>query len=51
MCRIRINESIFIENEERPGITVSTDTCWQKKGSGRAYNSLSGRILIEFKNK
>lgn len=37
-----------IENEEGKGITVSTDTCWQKKGSGRAYNSLSGMPLIEF---
>lgn len=27
---------------EQSGIRVSTDTCWQKKGSGKAYNSLSG---------
>ncbi|XP_052074205.1 uncharacterized protein LOC127712054 [Mytilus californianus] len=33
--------NINTENEEGKGITVSTDTCWQKKGSGRAYNSLS----------
>ncbi|CAG2196487.1 unnamed protein product [Mytilus edulis] len=40
--------NINTENEEGKGITVSTDTCWQKKGSGRAYNSVSGMPLIEF---
>lgn len=27
---------------EQSGLTVSTDTCWQKKGSGKAPKSLSG---------
>ncbi|XP_052073042.1 uncharacterized protein LOC127711130 isoform X2 [Mytilus californianus] len=30
------------DNGENKGIAVSTDTCWQKKGSGKSYNSLSG---------
>ena len=31
------------QTESRSGICISTDTCWQKKGSGRSYNSLSGK--------
>ncbi|XP_052085642.1 uncharacterized protein LOC127723170 [Mytilus californianus] len=34
--------TIDAEGNEQAGINASTDTCWQKKGSGRAYNSLSG---------
>lgn len=30
------------DSQQQEGIHASTDTCWQKKGSGRAYNSLSG---------
>ncbi|XP_052067585.1 uncharacterized protein LOC127706898 isoform X2 [Mytilus californianus] len=30
------------DSQQQKGINASTDTCWQKKGSGRAYNSLSG---------
>ncbi|XP_076109574.1 uncharacterized protein LOC143078603 [Mytilus galloprovincialis] len=38
-----INQSFTEENgDTQTGISVSTDTCWQKKGSGRSYNSLSG---------
>ncbi|CAC5357764.1 unnamed protein product [Mytilus coruscus] len=38
-----INQSFTEENgNTQTGISVSTDTCWQKKGSGRSYNSLSG---------
>ncbi|XP_076117930.1 uncharacterized protein LOC143085462 [Mytilus galloprovincialis] len=34
------------------GLKLSTDTCWQKKGSGRSYDSLSGvATLIGGKNK
>ncbi|XP_076102353.1 uncharacterized protein LOC143071724 isoform X2 [Mytilus galloprovincialis] len=35
---ISLNE----DSQQQEGIHASTDTCWQKKGSGRAYNSLSG---------
>lgn len=35
---ITLNE----DSQQQKGIHASTDTCWQKKGSGRAYNSLSG---------
>ncbi|VDI21939.1 Hypothetical predicted protein [Mytilus galloprovincialis] len=28
--------------DTQTGISVSTDTCWQKKGSGRSYNSCQG---------
>ncbi|CAC5408591.1 unnamed protein product [Mytilus coruscus] len=34
--------TIDAEGNEQAGINASTDTCWQKKGSGWAYNSLSG---------
>ncbi|CAC5381072.1 unnamed protein product [Mytilus coruscus] len=34
--------TIDAESNEQAGINASTDTCWQKKGSGRACNSLSG---------
>ncbi|CAC5426608.1 unnamed protein product [Mytilus coruscus] len=38
-----INQLFTEENgTTQTGISVSTDTCWQKKGSGRSYNSLSG---------
>ncbi|CAC5400875.1 unnamed protein product [Mytilus coruscus] len=35
---ITLNE----DSQQQKGIHASTETCWQKKGSGRAYNSLSG---------
>ncbi|CAG2240138.1 unnamed protein product [Mytilus edulis] len=38
------------ENMLDNGISVSTDTCWQKKGSGRSYNSLSGVATLIGKN-
>ncbi|XP_063448068.1 uncharacterized protein LOC134727616 [Mytilus trossulus] len=38
------------ENILDNGISVSTDTCWQKKGSGRSYNSLSGVATLIGKN-
>ncbi|CAC5392244.1 unnamed protein product [Mytilus coruscus] len=39
-----VNTKIATEENgnTQTGISVSTDTCWQKKGSGRSYNSLSG---------
>ncbi|XP_076086897.1 uncharacterized protein LOC143057475 [Mytilus galloprovincialis] len=37
-----LNSTTEDQTESRSGICISTDTCWQKKGSGRSYNSLSG---------
>ena len=31
-----------MQGSESEGITVSTDGAWQKRGSQRSYNSLSG---------
>ena len=30
----------------REGLEVSFDAGWQKRGSGRSYNSLSGKVFI-----
>ncbi|CAG2192475.1 unnamed protein product [Mytilus edulis] len=38
-----LNSTTEDQTESRSGICISTDTCWQKKGSGRSYNSLSGK--------
>ncbi|CAC5401769.1 unnamed protein product [Mytilus coruscus] len=37
-----LNSTTEDQTDSRSGICISTDTCWQKKGSGRSYNSLSG---------
>ncbi|VDI11823.1 Hypothetical predicted protein [Mytilus galloprovincialis] len=39
-----VNTKIATEEngDTQTGISVSTDTCWQKKGSGRSYNSCQG---------
>ncbi|CAC5401770.1 unnamed protein product [Mytilus coruscus] len=51
-----VNTKLATEENENTetdnGIKVTTDTCWQKKGSGRSYDSLSGvATLIGGKNK
>ena len=33
-------------DEETTSMTVSIDAGWQKRGSGRSYNSLSGKYYI-----
>ncbi|CAC5423768.1 unnamed protein product [Mytilus coruscus] len=42
---IKYRDADLEENRLDIGISVSTDTCWQKKGSGRSYNSLSAISL------
>ncbi|CAC5392601.1 unnamed protein product [Mytilus coruscus] len=37
-----LNSTTEDQTDSTSGICISTDTCWQKKGSGRSYNSLSG---------
>ncbi|XP_052073732.1 uncharacterized protein LOC127730530 [Mytilus californianus] len=36
-----LNSTTEDQTDSRSGICISTDTCWQKKGSGRSYYSLS----------
>lgn len=33
---------IFLRDENTDGLTVSVDGAWQKRGSGRSFDSLSG---------
>ena len=34
---------MFSRNEGNEDLTVSVDAGWQKRGSGRSFDSLSGR--------
>ena len=34
---------MFLRNEGNEDLTVSVDAGWQKRGSGRSFDSLSGR--------
>ena len=33
------------ESQDKQGLEVSVDGAWQKRGSGRCYNSLSGKHI------
>lgn len=45
------NEGFFLislRNKKSTSITISADGAWQKRGSGRVYDSLTGKCEIYF---